>query len=154
MKATVHSYRKIKKTLIAESSSISCFPTADQEFYNNGYNTAYIFPYIIHTTNCLITDRHATQQHVFHPSKDIFLWRDMYFTNITLQGVGSARDIFRGSGFIHKEYIINPLTSIINFKHFRSFLASYSKIPTQYFYFERLLTRPTNTLNPGRNHLK
>ena len=34
------------------------------------------------------------------------------------QGGGSARDIFRGSGFIHKEYIISPLTSIINFRHF------------------------------------
>ena len=70
------------------------------------------------------------------------------------QGGESARDIFLGSGFIHKEYIMSPLTSIINFKHFHSFLASYSKIPTQYFYFERLLPGPMNTPNPGGNHLK
>ena len=49
---------------------------------------------------------------------------------------------------------MSPLTSIINFKHFYSFLASYSKIPTKYFYFERLLPGPMNTLNPGGNHLK
>ena len=46
------------------------------------------------------------------------------------QGGGSPRDIFRGSGFIHKEYIISSLTSIINLRDFHSFLASYSKIPT------------------------
>ena len=73
---------------------------------------------------------------------------------IHMQDGGSARDIFCGSGFIHKEYIMSPLTSIINFRHFHSFLASYSKIPTQYFYFERLLPGPINTLNPGGNHLK
>ena len=69
-------------------------------------------------------------------------------------GGGSACDIFCDSGFIHKKYIMSPLTSIINFKHFYSFLASYSKVPTQYFYFERLLPVPMNTLNPGGNHLK
>ena len=41
------------------------------------------------------------------------------------QGGGSARDIFRGSGFIYKEYIMSPLTPIINFRHFPSFLASF-----------------------------
>ena len=56
--------------------------------------------------------------------------------DIINQGGGSARDIFCGSGFIQKEYIMSPLTSIVNFKHFYSFLAPYSKIPTQYFYFE------------------
>ena len=70
-----------------------------------------------------------------------------------IQGGGSARDIFRGSGLIHKEYM-SPLTSSINFKHFYSFLVSYSKVPTQYFHFERLLPGPINTLNPGGNHLK
>ena len=68
-----------------------------------------------------------------------------------IQGGGSAHDIFRGSGFIYKEYITSPFTSIVNFRHFHSFLASYSKIPTLYFYFERLLPGPIDTLNPGRN---
>ena len=71
-----------------------------------------------------------------------------------IQGGGSARDIFCGSGFIYKEYIISPFTSVINFRHFDSFLASYSKIPTLYFYFERLLPKSMDTLNPGRNYLK
>ena len=52
-------------------------------------------------------------------------------TKQSTKGGGSAHDIFRGSGFIQKEYIMSPLTSIINFRHFYSFLASYSKIPTQ-----------------------
>ena len=46
------------------------------------------------------------------------------------------------------------LTSIINFRHFHSFLASYSKIPTLYFDFERFLPGPVDSLDPGRNHLK
>ena len=46
------------------------------------------------------------------------------------------------------------LTSIVNFRHFHSFLASYSKIPTLYVYFERFLPGPMDTLGPGRNHLK
>ena len=76
-----------------------------------------------------------------------------YFYYVHIQDGGLARDIFCGWGFIHKEYIISPLTSIINFRHFLSFLASYSKIPTQYFYFKRLLPGPVDTLNPVRNHL-
>ena len=73
---------------------------------------------------------------------------------IAFQGGGLAHDIFHGSCFMYKEYIISPLTSIVNLKYFHSFLASYSKIPTPYFYFERLLPGPMGTLNPGRNHLK
>ena len=71
-----------------------------------------------------------------------------------IQAEGSARDIFRGFSFIRKEYIMSPLTSIINFKHFHLFLASYSKIPTQYFHFERLPPGSMNALNSGGNHLK
>ena len=82
---------------------------------------------------------------------DLFIHYDMFYH---FQCGGSARDIFCGSSFIHKEYIESPLTSIMNFRHFHSFLASYSKIPTQYFYFERLLPGLTDTLNPVRNHLK
>ena len=62
-----------------------------------------------------------------------------------------ARHIFRGSGFIHKEFIMSPLTSITNFRHFHSFLASYSKIPTLCVYFERFLPGPMDTLGPGKN---
>ena len=56
-----------------------------------------------------------------------------------LQGGGSARD---------KEYIMSPLTSIINFKHFHSFLPSYSKIPTQYFYFESVIVVQYSSVLP------
>ena len=48
------------------------------------------------------------------------------------------------------EYFIGPLTSIVNFRHFRSFLALYSHLPTPYLYFKILLTGPTGTLNLGR----
>ena len=88
-----------------------------------------------------------------------YLLAQRLFTKWTMvfyptQGGGSARDIFRGSGFIHKEHIMSQLTSIINFRHFHSFLASYSKIPTPCFYFEKFLPGPMDTLDPGRNHLK
>ena len=82
-----------------------------------------------------------------------FIRRIEIWTILPYHG-GSARDIFRGSGFIHKEYIMSPLISIINFRHFHSYLASYSKIPTLYFYFERFLPGPMDTLDPGRNHSK
>ena len=76
------------------------------------------------------------------------------FYNGSLQVGGSASDIFHDSGFIHKEYIMSPFYHILNFKHFHSFLTSSSKLPTQYFYFKRLLTGPMDNLNPVRNHLK
>ena len=99
-----------------------------------------------------------------------------------LQDGGSAPDLFTGSGDIYKvdydtlsllfstvtknhspsfkyheslsEYIMSPLTSIVNFRHFRSFLAPYSQFPTSYLYFKMFLTGPTDTLNPGRSILK
>ena len=68
----------------------------------------------------------------------MFLLSDIFVPSLSIiqtQGGGSAHDLFFSSGFIHKEYIISPLTSIINFRHFLSFLAFYSKLPTLYFTF-------------------
>ena len=72
--------------------------------------------------------------------------------NIQVQGGRSARDIFRGSGFIYKEYIMSPLTTHYNFQTFPFIFGPLFQDP--YFYFERLPPGPINTLNPGRNHLK
>ena len=43
------------------------------------------------------------------------------------------------------------LTSIINFRHFYSFLTSYSRIPTLYFYYKWFLTGFRVYIGPGRS---
>ena len=73
---------------------------------------------------------------------------------IDYQDGGSARDLFTGSGFINRKYITRPSNSIVNFRHFHSFLAPYSQLPAPYFYFKMLLPRFRVTVGPVRSILK
>ena len=78
---------------------------------------------------------------------NIWITRNAHHSGELIAGCRIDPDLFCGSDFIHKAHIMSPLTSIINFRHFHLFLASYSKIPTQYFYYEKLLPGPMDTLN-------
>ena len=96
--------------------------------------------------------------HIYHDNKEfnfVMLWFKCKIYTLYQAVISGELDRVEDCSVIYSQGIHHePIDFHYKFRTFSFILASYSKIPTQYFYFEKLLPGPMDTLNPGRKHLK